>query len=200
MASFHRISSAPTGRVNCESGGALSVPELLEHVLAAGEWVRPEGHPRQHLDSVSDVDIRLAGLRPGGRSLALEFDAAGSWNGAVWRVTVNGDTGTTATAVLNYGEHPPEAPAAPTGGLIGVRAQADEGLWCDKPTPTARLPHPALATILARAESSVGRLKIGRLAALQGARNATAVHIEPGGGLAMVDGRVALRLDGVEQG
>ncbi|WP_152521495.1 hypothetical protein [Amycolatopsis decaplanina] len=62
----------------CESGGALSVPMLLEHVLAAGDWVRPEGHPRQHLASVSDVDIRLAGLRPGGRSLALEFDAVGT--------------------------------------------------------------------------------------------------------------------------
>ncbi|WP_152521496.1 hypothetical protein [Amycolatopsis decaplanina] len=111
---------------------------------------------------------------------------------------MNDDTGTTATAVLNYGEHPPEAPAAPTGGLIGVRAHADEDLWCGTPTPTACLPHPALAAILASAEPSVGRLKIRRLEALPGARDATAVHIEPGGGLAMVDGWVVLRLNGVE--
>ncbi|RSN08001.1 hypothetical protein DMC63_34660 [Streptomyces sp. WAC 05977] len=180
-----------------ESTGALSVPMLLEYVLAAGDWVRPEGHPRQHLESISEVDIHLDRLRHDGNSLALEFDAAGGWNGEVWRVqvTVNDDAGTVATAVVNYGEHPPETPEAPVGGFVGVRAHADEDLWCGTPTPAACLPHPALAAILAPAESAGGQLKIARIVAHPGATGATAVHIEPGGGLAMADGRVVLRVD-----
>ncbi|MFE5567637.1 SDR family NAD(P)-dependent oxidoreductase [Amycolatopsis japonica] len=187
----------------CESGGALSVPMLLEYILAIGDWVRPEGYPRQHLVSMSDVDIDLARLLPDGPCLELEFDAVGGWNDTIWQVPVlvNDETGTMATAVLRYGERPPETSVAPKQGLVPVRTHADEDLWCGTPTPSASLPHPALAAILAAvtpAESAVGRLRIGQLSALPGARNVTAVHTGAGSGLGVADGQVVLRLDGVE--
>ncbi|ANN15977.1 hypothetical protein SD37_10205 [Amycolatopsis orientalis] len=185
------------------SDGELSVPMLLEYVLAAADWVRPEGHPRQHLLSVSDVDVRLARLRPEGESLALEFDACGGWADNVWqvRVTVTGDFGPVATAVLEYGERPPEPSSVPEGPSTAVRAHADEDLWCGTPTPAACLPHPALSAILAAA-APVGRLpdelRIARLVATPGCRGARFVRTGTSRGSAVLDGRAVLELHGID--
>ncbi|MCG8925633.1 SDR family NAD(P)-dependent oxidoreductase [Lentzea sp. CC55] len=179
------------------AGGALSVPVLLEHLLAAGDWVRPEGHPRQHLTEVSTLDIALAGLRLDG-DLVLDFTATGQWHEDTWQVraVVTGTEGEVATAVLHYRDQPPDLPARPPGPTRAVPVHTDADLWCGAPAPVACLPHPALHALLALPETAK-RLTVRSLTAAPDCRSADAVGGTAEDCFAVAGGRAVLRLTGV---
>jgi NAD(P)-dependent dehydrogenase (short-subunit alcohol dehydrogenase family) len=129
------------------AGGSLPVPMLLEYALAAGDWVRPQGIPRQHLAEIAELDVTLPGLRlPVGGELVLDLTATGTWAEEVWevKVTVTG----VATLILRYTADAPTIDPDPQGTSIPITPHADAALWCTPQYGHASLPHPALSAIL----------------------------------------------------
>ncbi|GAB3203556.1 SDR family NAD(P)-dependent oxidoreductase [Nocardia tengchongensis] len=168
------------------AGAELSTAMLLEYVLAAGDWVRPENRARQHLLEIGDLTVDLPALRLS-RETAHDvgITARGAWSEGLWtvRVTVAG----IGAMTLRYAEHPvPLAyePVVADGGAVSPHRDAD--LWCTPGAPRSCLPHPALAAILEDARlgsegADAQRLSIDRLVLLPGCVDVDTVHRSAGG-------------------
>ncbi|MEU3649864.1 SDR family NAD(P)-dependent oxidoreductase [Lentzea sp. NPDC034063] len=134
--------------------------DLLECVLAAGDWVRPEGEPLQHLVEISDLNCIPAAEDV----LEVDLDATGSWadDGTVWQVDVVVTSMSGAPVLscrLRYGEQPPELSPTIAGGT--TRAVAKQRRSADGRC----LSHSALASMFAvlLREQADGSVYIGRL-------------------------------------
>ncbi|WP_371624217.1 SDR family NAD(P)-dependent oxidoreductase [Streptomyces sp. NBC_01116] len=95
---------------------AVPVGVVLEHLVAAGDWVVPEGWPLLHLREVHRFTVRLAGLRISGGRMVLHREAVGVRRDGVWQVdvTVRDAAGEpVAAATLVYGPEPASLPAPP---------------------------------------------------------------------------------------
>ncbi|MFF0204860.1 SDR family NAD(P)-dependent oxidoreductase [Streptomyces sp. NPDC005017] len=92
-------------------GGDLAVPVsvVLEHAVAAGDWVVPEGWPLLHLRELRSLRVRLPRLRFTDDVLTLHREARGVRRDGDWcvDVSVRDDTGEdVASLTLVYGEQP----------------------------------------------------------------------------------------------
>ncbi|MFE2958102.1 SDR family NAD(P)-dependent oxidoreductase [Nocardia tengchongensis] len=166
--------------------GELSPAMLLEYVLAAGDWVRPENRARQHLLEIGDLSVDLPALRLS-RENDLDFGitARGAWSDGLWtvRVAVAG----IGAMTLRYAANPvPLAyePVVADGGAVSPHRDSD--LWCTPGAPRSCLPHPALTAILEHARlgsegADAQRLSIDRLVLLPGCVNVDTVHRSAGG-------------------
>ncbi|MEU8707280.1 SDR family NAD(P)-dependent oxidoreductase [Streptomyces sp. NPDC048565] len=118
-----------------EGTPAVPVGVVLEHLVAAGDWVVPEGWPLLHLREVHRFTVRLAGLRLTGGRLILHRRAEGVRRDGAWHVdvTVCDPAGEhVAGATLVYGPEPATLPAGPPGTrpVPGEDAGPDAG-WLD---------------------------------------------------------------------
>jgi NAD(P)-dependent dehydrogenase (short-subunit alcohol dehydrogenase family) len=115
-------------------GADLAVPVgvVLEHAIAAGDWVVPEGWPLLHLRELRAVRVRLAGLRFTRDVLTLHREARGVRRDGAWcvDVTVRDDSGAdVASLTLVYGEQPVTGlPAGPPEALRPDSGPRDDGL------------------------------------------------------------------------
>ncbi|MBB5868500.1 NAD(P)-dependent dehydrogenase (short-subunit alcohol dehydrogenase family) [Allocatelliglobosispora scoriae] len=160
----------------------VSLPVMLEYALGAGDWLPPEGRPRQHLLDITEIscDPGALGLGPG-RDLRLTFHATGRWeerdrgSGDCWnvRVVARGEDGRAAlSCVLRYASAPPDLPRpANATAAQAVARHHDAELWDSGHAPRMCLPHPGLDALLAAARTGPrdrGRWLISRLAARPG--------------------------------
>jgi len=86
----------PGSRLPCchdfriEGMPALPVSVCVEHLLAAGAWILPDGRDDLVATELRDLRLDLAGLvLPDGAPVTLVKQAAGDWQGTAWRVLVS---------------------------------------------------------------------------------------------------------------
>jgi hypothetical protein len=192
--------------------GTLPVPMLLEYTLATGDWVRPEGHPRQHLVEIADLEVRLPGLVLSDHDgLTLEIDATGSWSGKIWEVRVTamdggggGASAPVATLTLRYGAKPSVIDMPGPVGSLSVAPHSDDGMWCTPLVPRACLPHPTLAAgfrlAAARTRSTPTRLTLRSLVAVPGCLSTDTIHPQADGFVATAHDQAVLRAVGLAVG
>ncbi|MGR8007771.1 SDR family NAD(P)-dependent oxidoreductase [Streptomyces hypolithicus] len=99
--------------------GAIPVSVVLEHAVAAGDWVVPEGWPLLHLRELRRLRVRLDELRFTGGHRTLHREAHGGYQDGEWcvKVTVRGEGGVEiAAATLVYGPDASENPQVPAAG------------------------------------------------------------------------------------
>ncbi|MBT2389522.1 SDR family NAD(P)-dependent oxidoreductase [Streptomyces sp. ISL-1] len=97
--------------VRVDAAPAVPVSVALEHAVAAGDWVVPEGWPLLHLRELRNLQVHLGGLRFTGEHLTLHREARGGYSDGEWcvDVTIRGAEGTDIAAVtLVYGDRPAE--------------------------------------------------------------------------------------------
>ncbi|WP_327684484.1 SDR family NAD(P)-dependent oxidoreductase [Streptomyces sp. NBC_00467] len=95
--------------VRVDGAPAAPVGVVVEHAVAAGDWVVPEGWPLLHLRELRGLRVRLEGLRFTGGSLTLHREARGAHRDGEWcvDVTVRDTAGAgIASVTLVYGPEP----------------------------------------------------------------------------------------------
>ncbi|MCK8679959.1 SDR family NAD(P)-dependent oxidoreductase [Streptomyces lichenis] len=111
-----------------EGAEAVPVGVVLEHLVAAGDWVVPEGWPLLHLREVRGFTVHLAGLRLTGGRLELHRWAEGVRRDGEWQVDVSVDDPSgarVAGATLVYGPEPAVLPApGPTTDRVPAAEEA----------------------------------------------------------------------------
>ncbi|PWK78553.1 KR domain-containing protein [Lentzea atacamensis] len=106
-------------------GGRPAVPAsvVLEHAISVGDWVGPYPWPRQHLQEITDIDIRIDALVFTEDELHLVKRGHGTpLPDGRWQVTVEVDRrdGTRVASVnLVYGESPAVVPAVDAADVTG---------------------------------------------------------------------------------
>ncbi|MET9730479.1 SDR family NAD(P)-dependent oxidoreductase [Streptomyces sp. NPDC006458] len=127
-------------------GADLAVPVsvVLEHAVAAGDWVVPEGWPLLHLRELRELRVRLPRLRFTDDVLTLHREARGVRRDGEWCVDVSVRDGAgedVASLTLVYGEQPVEdlpdtrsaSRAARTGQRHGNRLAWEGVVFQDAP-------------------------------------------------------------------
>ncbi|MFI1399317.1 SDR family NAD(P)-dependent oxidoreductase [Streptomyces sp. NPDC020681] len=97
--------------VRVDGAPAVPVSVVLEHAVAAGDWVVPEGWPLLHLRELRDLQVRLDGLRFTDGHLLLHREAHGGYTDGEWCVDVavrDPEGSDIATVTLVYGAEPAE--------------------------------------------------------------------------------------------
>ncbi|HET6355656.1 SDR family NAD(P)-dependent oxidoreductase [Streptomyces sp.] len=120
--------------VHVGAAPAVPVSIVLEHAVAAGDWVVPEGWPLLHLRELRELRVRLDGLRFGGGRLDLHREAHGGYAEGEWCVDVtirDREGADIASATLVYGAEPAGRTPVPDeeGGGNWPTAQAGWLSW-----------------------------------------------------------------------
>ncbi len=114
--------------VRVDGAAAVPVSVFLEHAVAAGDWVVPEGWPLLHLRELRDLRVRLDGLRFADGRLTLRREARGGHRDGEWcvDVTVDGIGGVT----LVYGPEPSgRLPVPVEGAADGMADETGRLSW-----------------------------------------------------------------------
>lgn len=106
---------------------AVPVSVVLEHAVAAGDWIVPEGWPAIHLTELRDLEVDLLALRFADGRLALTRVAEGREKDHEWQVSVRlsrSDGGLVLAVTMVYAELPPAITVPP--GTVRTGGQAVE--------------------------------------------------------------------------